>query len=278
MTPLPPPEGTPVTGDGSGGHSQPPRLSFAAVTADTSGVMAPRLVPVPLSKRPISYVDNVLAVIFTPTEVEQLNKQRENTLIMKFSAGMPQAWVICAHIAAEWKLSTPPAVGVIDPRHISIHMGSYEDTTKALALNRYKVKNSLFRLFRWTSDFKIGKDSSMVAVWVKLHDLPLQYYNESSLRRICSALGNVLHICLGTITLTQQRYARVCVELDVAKPMLDSIFVRTSKEHGWFQSIEYEGNNTYCTYCGLLGHVVGLCRKKANVKTKGRVEDPKIIT
>lgn len=115
-----------------------------------------------------------------------------------------------------------------------------------------------------------GKDSSKIVVWVKLLDLQLQYYNESSLYHICSVLGNVLRICPGTISLTQQRYARVCVELDVSKPMLDKVFVGTSKEHGCLQSIEYEGNNTYCSYCGLLGHVVGLCRKKAQAKGKGR--------
>lgn len=70
-------------------------------------------------------------------------------------------------------------------------------------------------------------------------------------------------------------YACVCVELDVAKPMLDTIFVGTSKEHGWFQSIEYEGNNTYCTYYGLLGHVVGLCSKKVHTKGKDRIDKAK---
>lgn len=53
--------------------------------------------------------------------------------------------------------------------------------------------------------------------------------------------------------------------------MLDRVFVGTSKENGWFHDIEYEGNNAYCTYCGLLGHVVGPCRKEAQIQGKTQV-------
>lgn len=141
-------------------------------------------------------------MLFTPVEVEQLNKQRDNTLIMKFSAGRPKLYEIRAHIAAEWQLSSPPAVGLIDPRHVTLHMASAADTQKALSRPTNKVKNCLFRLFRWSPNFEIGKDSSMVAVWVKLFNLPLKFYNESALIRIGSALGTMLRICPTTTNLT----------------------------------------------------------------------------
>lgn len=63
-------------GGGSGGPPKPPPISFAAVTPGASSAKGPRLLPILLSKRPLSYVDNVAAIIFTPIEVEQLNKQR----------------------------------------------------------------------------------------------------------------------------------------------------------------------------------------------------------
>lgn len=231
--------------------------------------------PVPLTNRPLSYVDNIPALLFTPLEVEQLNKQRENTLIMKFSAGRPSLQDIRSHIAAEWQLASPPAVGLLDPRHVTIHMGSFADTTRALSRNSNRIQNSLFRLFRWSPDFKIGKDSSMAAVWVKLHNLPLQYYNETSLHRIGSVIGTVLRICPRTLDFTQQMYARVCIELDVSKPLLEKIFIGITKEHGWYQEIEYEGNHAYCSYCGLLGHMAGLCRKKRQDNGKTIVTENK---
>lgn len=36
--------------------------------------------------------------------------------------------------------------------------------------------------------------------------------------------------------------------------------------------VEYEGNHAYCSYCGLLGHTVGLCRKKRQVQGKAPMD------
>lgn len=65
--------------------------SFATVAAPTYCAVAartpyitPRLKPVPLGSRPSTNVDNVPAILLTQAEEDQLRKQRENTLIMKF--------------------------------------------------------------------------------------------------------------------------------------------------------------------------------------------------
>lgn len=219
----------------------------------------------PLVHHSPTYVDNVPGILLTQVEEEQLCKQHENTLIMKFSAGIPRLSVIRDHIAAEWHLETPPAVGYLDPRHVTIHMGSTTDTNRALARMTNKVNNSLFRLFRWTPDFKIGKESSFVAVRVKFYDVPLHYYNVAALHILGSLLGNVVGIHPSTLELTQQVFAKVCNEMDVTKPFLDTLWIGTSRENGWSVPVEYEGNNSFCNYCGLLGHTVGLCKKKRQV-------------
>lgn len=131
---MPAPDGYPVLDDGT--TSNGPR-SYANVTAAPLWRTEPRLKPVHLASRPLAYMDSTPLVIFSPVEVDQLNKQRENTLIMKFSAGRPKLHEILAHIAAEWNLSAPPAVGIMDLCHYTIHMASPS-----------KIKNCLIRLFR----------------------------------------------------------------------------------------------------------------------------------
>lgn len=192
---------------------------------------------------------------------------------MKFSTGRPKLPEIRAHIAQTWNLDTQPAVGFLDLRHATLHMGSASDTKRALACPSHKLNNSMFRLFRWTPDFEIGKDSTYVAVWVKFHNLPLHYYNESSLHRLGSTLGNVLRVHTDTLNLTQQVFAKVCIEMDITKPFVESVWIGTSKEQGWKIDVEYQGNQTYCTFCGLLGHTVGLCRKKQQIQGKAIVEE-----
>lgn len=63
-------------------------------------------------------------VILTSIKEEQLRKQRENTLIMKFSAGHPHLYDARSCIHSEWNLEHPPTVGIIDQRHVTIHMAS----------------------------------------------------------------------------------------------------------------------------------------------------------
>lgn len=53
-------------------------------------------------------------------------------------------------------------------------------------------------------------------------------------------------------------YAPLCIELDVSKPLLDKLYIGINKETRWYQKNEYEGNNAYCSYCGLPGHIAGL--------------------
>lgn len=250
---VPAPSGAPPA---TAGNS----TTYAAMAAKV--FTTPTLATVPLANRPISYVANMPAVILTSVEEDELRKQRENTLIMKFSAGMPNLYEIRSHIHSEWNLERPPAVGVIDKRHITLHMASSSDTKRALARTKNKINTSMFRLFRWTPDFEVGRDSALAAVWVKMFNLPLHYYNDASLHRLGSILGTVLRIHPSTHGLTQQSYAKICIELDVSKPLIDKLWIGTSKEYGWEITLEYEGNHAYCDYCGLLGHTLGLCRKK----------------
>lgn len=75
------------------GHTNMPRATAAIgnyTAAVTIAKPGPRLTLVFLANRPPSYVDNIPAVLFTSLVEDQLYKQRENTLIMKFSASRPR--------------------------------------------------------------------------------------------------------------------------------------------------------------------------------------------
>lgn len=76
------------------------------------------------------------------------------------------------------------------------------------------------------------------------------------------------------MALTQQKYAKICIELDVSKPFTETLWIGTSKEYGWEVSCEYEGNQAFCDYCGLLGYTIGLCRKKRQIQGKQTIEEP----
>lgn len=153
---------------------------------------------------------------------------------MKFSAGRPSLHNIWAYIASQWNLASPPIVGLLGPHHMMIHIGSFADTTRALSRTSNRIKMSLCHFFRWSSNLVVGKDSSSIVIWVRFHHPPLQYYNQTSLHR----LGMILRFDTSTFDLTQKMYARVCIEIDILKPLLNSLWMGISKEHIQLQKLD----------------------------------------
>lgn len=60
---------------------------------------------------------------------------------------------------------------------------------------------------------------------MKSYNLPLQYYNESTLVRLGSSIGNVLGVHKDTLNLTQQAYAKVCIKMDVCNQAFHGLYL-----------------------------------------------------
>ncbi|CAN0858270.1 hypothetical protein LINGRAHAP2_LOCUS7166 [Linum grandiflorum] len=111
----------------------------------------------------------------------------------------------------------------------------------------YNIGSSHLSIQRWTPDFfpstaRITK----FATWVKLTELPLHLYNDNSLYVITRCIGTPIKIDQQTALASRGKYARVCVQVDLDKPLIPAI--------GWKSSeikIEYEGIPVICMNCGL---------------------------
>lgn len=112
-------------------------------TRSYSAVISKTVVMNPLAPRPITYIDNTPAIILTQMESNYASKQK-NTLIMKISVARPHLYDMWCHIHSEWDFESTPAVGTVDQRFVTLHMGSSSDTKRALAHTSNKIKTSLF--------------------------------------------------------------------------------------------------------------------------------------
>nr|POE73708.1 hypothetical protein CFP56_66700 [Quercus suber] len=68
------------------------------------------------------------------------------------------------------------------------------------------------------------------------------------------AIGPVLRIDANTANGARGRFARLCVQVNLEKPLVKSIFLGRLK-----QSIQYEGIGTLCFECGRIGHSREMC-------------------
>ena len=95
---------------------------------------------------------------------------------------------------------------------------------------------------------------STIAVWIRLNELPIEYYEVEVLQQLGNSIGKVLRIDTHTVAETRGRFARLCVQVDINKPLVTTILVG-----GMNQSVNYEGIHKLCFTCGRIGHRKEAC-------------------
>ncbi|KAL7202937.1 hypothetical protein ACSBR1_034399 [Camellia fascicularis] len=108
---------------------------------------------------------------------------------------------------------------------------------------------------KWRQDFKSDDaEEDTIAIWVRFPNLPIEYYNEKVLYHIAKALGVPLKVDINTAMAARGKYARVCVEIDLRKPLV-SHFTIGKYTYG----VEYEHLHSLCFSCGRVGHRKEIC-------------------
>ena len=102
----------------------------------------------------------------------------------------------------------------------------------------------------WEPYFKPSSANvSSVAVWIRLNELPIEFYNAEALYQIGKAIGNVLRVDTHTSSKTRGRFACLCVQVDVDKPLINTVLIGRFE-----QVVTYEGIHRMCFSCGRMGH------------------------
>ena len=87
-----------------------------------------------------------------------------------------------------------------------------EDLEMELKKGPWFIGVNFLSIRRWEANFKPSEALvSSVAVWVRLNELPIEYYDATVLKQINQALGIVLKVDTHTTTEARSRYIRICV-------------------------------------------------------------------
>ncbi|KAE8672386.1 PLASMODESMATA CALLOSE-BINDING PROTEIN 3 [Hibiscus syriacus] len=110
---------------------------------------------------------------------------------------------------------------------------------------------------------------SSTAVWINILGLPIEYFDEGILVNIGKLVGTPLKVDYRTVWATRGRFARICVEIELNKPLLSK--VRIGK---YTFNTEYEGLHMICFKCGMVGHKEDQCstRHSENMQQEGTQE------
>ena len=101
-----------------------------------------------------------------------------------------------------------------------------EDYENILRKGLWFIGDHFLSIRLWEPDFIPALASvSSIAMWIRLNELPIEYYNAEALQLIGKAIGNVLRVDTFTASETRRRFARICVQVDVDKPLATVILI-----------------------------------------------------
>ncbi|CAJ2657275.1 unnamed protein product [Trifolium pratense] len=133
-----------------------------------------------------------------------------------------------------------------------------DDQYAALMDGPWFIYDHYLTVKEWSPNFHPASDTiEEVAVWVRISGLPIEYYDSKVLNFIGNRVGKTVKVDKNTLMQERGKYARLCVQVDLTKPLLAMFSIKGRK-----YNIEYEGLHMLCLTCGKFGHYREGCPDK----------------
>ncbi|KAI9112722.1 hypothetical protein K1719_016225 [Acacia pycnantha] len=174
-----------------------------------------------------------------------------NSLIIKVLGATFPTYMIRDRINRMWRPKDPLKLIPLSNGYFIVSFSNKEDRAYAFQEGPWMIEDHYLTVQRWRPNFNPHKADIQcnIAAWVRLPDVPFEFYNVESLRRIGNMIGEMIKIDRSTSIYDKGGFARICVEIDLKKPLLPSYLV-----FGEERSIVYEGLHQVCFKCGQYGH------------------------
>nr|XP_027082281.1 uncharacterized protein LOC113704592 [Coffea arabica] len=200
------------------------------------------------------------ALIFPQAAVEALASPYRFALVGKFFRGRPKLEEVRKFFAS-LDLRENPSVGLLDARHVLIQLHNEADFHRVWFRRTWYVYSFPMRVFKWTMDFHVDREFSVVPLWLQLPKLPLHFFNKEVLFQIAAMVGNPLLVDAATLAISRPSVARVCVEVDLLRPTPSRVWIGNSNHAGFWQELVVENPPRYCSHCFRQGHDEETCHE-----------------
>ncbi|BFG30494.1 hypothetical protein CerSpe_167680 [Prunus speciosa] len=131
---------------------------------------------------------------------------------------------------------------------------------------------------QWKPGFNAKEEKiTHMTAWVRINGLNVEYFRSDVMEKIGNLIGTTVKVDAHTMSQARGKFARVCVELDLAKPLTPFIEVE-----GRSYGVVYEGIQLVCFECGCYGHGRDSCpvilQAKKQESNSGHTENMEVNT
>jgi len=200
--------------------------------------------------------------------LEAMNGLWKKCMIVKVLGSQIPISVLNRKLRELWKPSGVMTVMDLPRQFFMIRFELEEEYMAALTGGPWRVLGNYLLVQDWSSRFDPLRDDIVTTpVWVRLSNIPYNYYHRCLLMEIARGLGRPLKVDMNTINFDKGRFARVCIEVNLAKPLKGTVLINGDR---YF--VAYEGLSKICSSCGIYGHLVHSCPRNVVVKVSAGAE------
>ncbi|KAM2923719.1 hypothetical protein COP2_039916 [Malus domestica] len=133
-----------------------------------------------------------------------------------------------------WRPTAPWNLVPIGKGYFDIHFNKEDDMRRAWGGGTCTLATGLFRLSKWTPDFKPGDvlPQTHAQVWIKIFGLSQEYWHPRHLMEIARGVGTPLQLDSATRERQYGYYARILVDVNLADDLPTSLMVER-ESHGF---------------------------------------------
>ncbi|KAI9121326.1 hypothetical protein K1719_008359 [Acacia pycnantha] len=179
-----------------------------------------------------------------------------NSLIIKVLGASFPTYVIRDRINRMWRPRDALKLIPLSNGYYIVSFSNKEDREYAFQEGPWMIEDHYLIVQRWRPNFNPWKADLQcnIAAWVRLPDVPFEFYNVESLRRLGNMIGKMIKVDRSTSIYDKGGFARICVEIDLKKPLLPTYMV-----FGEERPIIYEGLHHVCFTCSKYRHQKNEC-------------------
>lgn len=112
-------------------------------------------------------------------------------------------------------------------------------------------------LKKWQPNLSLAKEEiQTVPIWVRLFNVPLEFWTSTGLSYIASAVGKPLHVDKFTASKKRISYVRVCVEVNASDELVNDFDLQCADGNWITIHAEFEWTPTRCKACEVFGHSI----------------------